>query len=71
MLQMSKSKLMRSREEWRNKAVSRSVENKELRKTHVQNKQKIADLRKQVNALQHVVEDTKKKLLQQQRKSLI
>jgi TolA-binding protein len=68
MLQISK--LIHSREEWRNKAVSRSVENKEMRKTHVQNKQKIADLRQQVRELQQVVEDTKKKLLRLERKSL-
>jgi len=67
MLQMSK--IVRSREEWRAKAVSRSAENKELRKTHVHNKQKIAELKQQVKALQQVVDDTKKKTLRQQAKS--
>ncbi len=55
------SKLVRSREEWRAKAVKRSMQNKELRKANVANRQKIADLKQQVKELEQASEDTKKR----------
>lgn len=59
MLQMSK--LVHSREEWRTKAVKRTLENKELRKALAKHKQKIMDLKEQLKASQQVVKATKKK----------
>jgi hypothetical protein len=54
------SKLIRSRDEWRNKAVLRATEIREHRKTEKRNKEKIAELKKQMDELKQVVEDNKK-----------
>lgn len=59
MLQMSK--LVRSREEWRTKAVKRTLENKELRKALAKQKNKIAGLKEQLKTSRQVVKATQKK----------
>ena len=54
------SKLIRSRDEWRNKAVLRATEFREYRKTEKRNKEKIAELKQQLDGLKQAIEDTKK-----------
>ena len=54
------SKLMRSRDEWRTKAVLRATENREYRKADKRNRELLIDLRKQNVELRLVVEDLKK-----------
>jgi hypothetical protein len=54
------SKLIRSRDEWRKKAVIRATEIRERRKTENRNKEKIAELKKQMDELKQVIEDNKK-----------
>ena len=54
------SKLIRSRDEWRKKAVLRATEIRERRKTENRNKEKIAELKKQMDELKQVIEDNKK-----------
>lgn len=58
MLQLSK--LIRSRDEWRAKAVQRADEIREHRKTNKRHQEQIADIKKQLNALQQSAEDNKK-----------
>ena len=66
MLQMSK--LVRSREDWRAKAIQRSLENKELRKTIAKARKKIADIKQQLKESKGVIEAEKKKKSRQPRK---
>jgi septal ring factor EnvC (AmiA/AmiB activator) len=54
------SKLVHARAEWRAKAVKRSDENKELRKTLADHKQKIAALKDQLKASQEEIKGLKK-----------
>jgi hypothetical protein len=54
------SKLIRSRDELRNKAVLRATEFREHRKTEKRNKEKIAELKRQLDELKQAIEDTKK-----------
>jgi len=54
------SKLVRSRDEWRTKAVLRASENREFRKTDKRNRERIAVLEKQNAELSQFVENLKK-----------
>ena len=53
------SKLVRSRDEWRTKAVLRASENREFRKTDKRNRERIAVLEKQNAELSQFVENKK------------
>ncbi len=50
MLQMSK--IIRSRDEWKRKAVMRANELREFRKTNKHNQDKIAELKAQIKAME-------------------
>jgi len=54
------SKLVRSRDEWRTKAVQRASENREFKKADKRNRQRIAVLEKQNAELSQVVDNLKK-----------
>ncbi len=56
------SKLVRSRDEWRTKAVLRASENREFKKADKRNREKIAALEKKNAELSQFVEDLKKKV---------
>jgi uncharacterized coiled-coil DUF342 family protein len=60
MLQLSK--IIRSRDDWREKAVQRADEIREHRKTHKRHLKKIVEIKQQLNELQQAAEDTKKNL---------
>jgi hypothetical protein len=53
------SKLVRSRDEWRTKAVLRASENREFRKADKRNRERIAVLEKQNAELSQFVENKK------------
>lgn len=55
------SKIIRSRDDWREKAVQRADEIREHRKTHKRHQEQIAEIKQQLNELKHAAEDTKKK----------
>lgn len=65
------SKIIRSRDDWREKAVQRADEIREHRKTHKRHQKKIAEIKQQINELQQAAEDTKKNLRHSQGKLLI
>jgi uncharacterized coiled-coil DUF342 family protein len=54
------SKLIRSRDDWKTKAVQRANEIRENRKTIKRRQKQIAEIKKQLNALQQAAEDDKK-----------
>jgi len=54
------SKLIRSRDDWRAKAVQRADEIREHRKTNKRHQEQIADIKRQLTALQQIAEDNKK-----------
>lgn len=54
------SKLVRSRDEWRTKAVLRASENREFRKADKRHRERIAALEKKNAELSQFVEDLKK-----------
>jgi hypothetical protein len=54
------SKLIRSRDDWRTKAVQRANELREHRKTHKRNRAHIAELKQQLDTLQQAAEADKK-----------
>ncbi len=58
MLQMSK--IIRSRDEWKRKAVMRANELREFRKTNKHNQDKIAELKAQIKAMERASEEEKK-----------
>jgi uncharacterized coiled-coil DUF342 family protein len=58
MLQMSK--LIESRNEWRNKATKRAEENREHRKANRRHQQTIGELKSQVKELAQKIEEYKK-----------
>jgi len=59
MLQMSK--IVQSRDEWRNKANKRAEENREHRRTHKRHRETIAELKLKVKELQQKIDEDKKK----------
>lgn len=67
MLQMSK--LINSRDEWKNKAVQRADEIREHRKADKRNQTKIAELKQQIEGLKRAVEEVKKTLTTTRHKS--
>jgi hypothetical protein len=54
------SKLIRSRDDWKTKAVRRANEIREHRKTIKRYQEQIAEIKSQIIALQHAAEDNKK-----------
>lgn len=54
------SKLIRSRNDWRTKAVQRANELREHRKTHKRNRAHIVELKQQLDTLQQAAEADKK-----------
>ena len=57
------SKLIRSRDDWKTKAVQRANEIREHRKTiKRRHQEQIAEIKSQLNGLQHAAEDNKKHL---------
>jgi hypothetical protein len=54
------SKLIRSRGNWKTKAVQRATEIREHRKTIKRQQEQIAEIKRQLNALQQAAEDNKK-----------
>jgi hypothetical protein len=54
------SKLLKSRDEWKVKAVSRATEIREHKKTEKRNKEKIVELRNQIDEQKRLEEDLKK-----------
>lgn len=57
---LQRSKLIRSRNEWRDKAVKRAAQNREHRRTHKNDQQTIAELKLQVEQLEQKIEEDKK-----------
>lgn len=57
MLQLSK--ILNSREEWKNKAVQRAEENREFRKTKKRHQERIRELKTQIAELEHLAQDKK------------
>lgn len=57
---LQQSKLIRSRNEWKDKAVSRSIEIRRHRKTNRRHQKKIIELQEKIKQLEAVVEDNKK-----------
>jgi len=55
-----RSKLTRSRDEWRTKAVLRATENREYKKADKRNKEQLIALKKQNEELRLIVDDLKK-----------
>ena len=54
------SKLLRSRDDWKNKAVLTSTENREYKKADKRHREKIVELKNQNEKLRRLVEDLKK-----------
>lgn len=54
------SKLIGSRNDWREKAVQRAEENRELRKVLAKNKKRINALKAQLKEQAHTADDTQK-----------
>ena len=57
---LQRSKLIVSRDEWKSKAVQRADEIRELKKTRKRLKEKIADLKAQIQAEKQTPEGDKK-----------
>jgi len=53
------SKILNSRDEWKNKAIERAAELRELRKSQQRHLEKIADLKRQNCQLERLVEEKK------------
>ena len=54
------SKIIQSREEWKNKAIQRANENREHRKNQKRHLEKIAHLKEQIIALEQASDEVKK-----------
>ena len=53
------SKVLKGREEWKNKAVERATEIRELRKTQARHLKKIAELKRQLCLSERIIEEKK------------
>ncbi len=56
------SKLIRSRDDWRSKAILRANQIREHRKTHKQNREQIAEFKRLLKELQQAAEEAKKNI---------
>ena len=56
------SKIIQSREDWKNKAIQRANENREHRKNQKRHLEKIAQLKEQIITLEQANDEIKKKL---------
>lgn len=56
---LQRSKVRRSRDEWKRKAVQRADEIRERKKTEKRYQEKIAQLKAQISALEQAAEDKK------------
>lgn len=54
------SKIIQSRDDWKNKASQRANENREYRKTQKRHLKKIAQLKEQITALEQANDEIKK-----------
>ena len=54
------SKLIRSRDDWRSKAILRANEIREHKKTHKRNREQIAEIKRLLKQLQQAAEEDKK-----------
>jgi hypothetical protein len=52
---LQNSKILKSRNEWREKAINRALENREHRKTNNRHKQTISQLKKEIIELKQIV----------------
>lgn len=57
---LQQSKLLQSRDEWKEKAVQRANEIRERRKSEKRNREAIAELQKKNEELIKIIEDVKK-----------
>ncbi len=57
---LQQSKLLRSRDEWKTKAVLRATENREYRKADKRHREQLIDLKKENEELRLSVEELKK-----------
>ena len=57
---LQQSKLLRSRDEWKTKAVLRATENREYRKADMRHREQLIALKKENEELRLSVEDLKK-----------
>lgn len=53
------SKILKSRDEWKNKAVERATEIREFRKTEKRHLKKIAELKRQLCQSEQLIEEKK------------
>lgn len=53
------SKLLKSRDEWKSKAIERATENRELRKAQKRHQEKIAELKCEKHHLESAIEEKK------------
>ena len=58
---LQQSKILRSRDEWRAKAIERADENREHRKTEGRHQETIAELKRKIKELEHEADEGKKK----------
>ncbi len=56
---VQRSKLLRSRDEWKSKAIKRAYEAREHRKTQKRYQEKIAELKVQLQVMEQTREDKK------------
>ncbi len=56
---VQRSKLLRSRDEWKSKAIKRAYEVREHRKTQKRHQEKIAELKAQLQAMEQTKADKK------------
>ena len=56
---LQQSKLLKSRDEWKNKAVERATENRELRRAQKRHQEKIAELKCEKRSLESAIEEKK------------
>jgi len=57
---LQNSKILKSRNEWREKAINRAAENREHKKTNNRHKQKISQLKKEIIELKQRISNKKK-----------
>lgn len=57
---LQQSKILRSLEEWREKAIKRADDNREHRKTEARHQKTIRELKQTIKGLQQELEDKKK-----------
>jgi flagellar motility protein MotE (MotC chaperone) len=59
---LQQSKILRSLEGWREKAIKRADDNREYRKTEARHQKTIRELKQTIKGLQQELEDKKKRI---------